>query len=166
MNVWEERSLEAGNLLNPAFLSVLVHNTVRSYQSESQAPVPFTIPFLTLPLVLHKKTREALPRAVSTTFASWISRPEGVTAKLGFPRRARSLVPFIKDALLMGLLNNLFLIENGNLVNAPKTKIGRADALSHSEEFVDCLAKAGFCGRWLSLSGPSETILALMGVRP
>lgn len=166
MKEWEIRSNEEANLFNPPFLSLLVHETIRGYQKESGNPLPFGLSFLAVSLILHKKTRESFPRSIATLFPAWITRPEGTRAKLGFPTRSRSMVPYVKEGVLFGLTQNLFILESGNLNISESPQISKPDAFGATPDHIACSNSAFFCGRWFALSGTVETIFALLGVRP
>src|SRR4030042_6732456 len=107
MKPWQKRSSEEANLLNPAFLALILHQCVKGYCDAGQSKAPYVLPFLIIPLVLHKGTREALPVKVSTTLSTWITRLQGVQAKTGYAERARSIVPYVKEALIFAFSHQL-----------------------------------------------------------
>ncbi len=80
MRPWDKRSLEEANLLNPAFISIICYQCVKGYCETAGKSAPHVLPFLVTPLVLHKKTREDLPRTVSTTFSTWTTQIQGTTS--------------------------------------------------------------------------------------
>ncbi|MBK7034424.1 MAG: hypothetical protein IPH49_14435 [Ignavibacteria bacterium] len=56
--------------------------------------------FSVLPIVLHRETRESLPKTVKTSLPVWLSRHP--LAPLTMADRAYSPVPFTKEALRFG----------------------------------------------------------------
>ncbi|MDO9326623.1 MAG: DUF6521 family protein, partial [Methanoregula sp.] len=68
MRPWGKRCIEEANLFNPAFLSVIAHQCVKGYEDESGSNVPYILPFLIAPLILHKNTRDNLPSSIATKF--------------------------------------------------------------------------------------------------
>jgi len=159
---WETRPIEVANLLNPAFIAVLLRQTSIGYQSEVQDGMPYALPFLTLPLVLHKPTRESLPSTTRTTLHTWlVSQPR---LQVGFYERTRGLVPFVKEGLIFGLSSGqLTMMESGCLL-APKARQRRLPWPTDSEPFV-CHKKAEFVGRWFARAGTIDTIFTLLGVQ-
>jgi ABC-3C biological conflict system middle component len=61
MPPWNKRPAETANLLNPAFVGVLLRKAIDGYTAESEAGMPFELIFLVLPLSLHPPTAARLP---------------------------------------------------------------------------------------------------------
>lgn len=125
----------------------------------------FAESFLVLPIVLHRSTRESLPLSTRTSLSVWLDENPSWQANIAV--RARTLMPFTKDALLFGGMRGFVSIEN-NVVSADlswRRRVNAALRLSTSE-VQTCAKKAGFIGKWFSEAGDSTTVLALIGVRP
>lgn len=166
MRPWDERSTEEENLLNPAFLTVLSYQCIKGYNETTGKSAPYVLPFLVTSLILHKRTRESLPRGISTHFSTWITQIKGTQAKIGYVDRTRSIVPCVKEALAFGLANKLLTISNGSFGTGQTISIPSHPNNKTTIEVVDCFKKAYFCGRWLARAGKIETVMALLGVRP
>lgn len=168
MRSWESRSAEHANLLNPAFVGVVCWNAVKEYRRTINAEVPYPVPFIVTPLVLHKKTRSSLPSSIRTTFTSWVSSPEGTQAKIDFAARATSLVPVVKETILFSIAHELISITTDGFFNigAKSVQSSVIKSQGFSDEVIACINSAAFCGRWLARSGKIETIMALLGVKP
>lgn len=160
---WENRPIEVANLLNPAFCSILLRDSVETFQIENGQGMSYPLSFFILPLVLHKPTREALPRTTRTKLHTWLQeKPE---VRIGFVERARQLVPYSKEAIIFGLQTGIIKVnENGNLTPSSK----RLKKLSWVDEVEPsiCRKKAQFLGRWLARAGNVPTILTIWGIRP
>lgn len=160
---WENRPIEVANLLNPAFCSILLRDSVETFQIENMQGMSYPLSFFILPLVLHKPTREALPRTTRTKLHTWLQeKPE---VRIGFVERARQLVPYSKEAIIFGLQTGIIEVnENGNLIPSSK----RLKELSWVDEVEPsiCRKKAQFLGRWLARAGNVPTILTMWGIRP
>ena len=167
MKPWTTRSTEEANLLNPAFLAVIIYQSVKGYCEIARANAPYVLPFLVTPLVLHKKTRETLPRGVNTAFSTWLTQLQGAQAKIGYPERSRSIVPYVQEALAFALTNQL-LTSNGDGSFNINHNIGVPSRSNDNitAEVVECFKKAHFCGRWFARAGKIETVMALLGVKP
>ena len=165
MTIWGRRSREERSLLNPAFCANLMWHAARGYASDGTATLSFEESFLVLPLVLHRETREGLPRSTRTSMAVWLD--ENPLASGRIANRARLLVPFTKEALAFGGIHGFIRLEGGNLLAGETWKRRVKRALKESSDEVrDCAKRAEFVGKWFSETGSSTTILALMGVRP
>ena len=70
--IWSERPIEIAHLLNPAFCSTLLFESITGYKQENGSGMPFATAFLVLPVVLHKPTRDHLPKSIATKLHAWI----------------------------------------------------------------------------------------------
>ncbi|KKG03534.1 three component ABC system middle component [Methanosarcina mazei] len=166
MRPWDERSTEETNLLNPAFLSIISYQCIKGYNETEGKKAPYVLPFLVTSLILHKRTRESLPRSISSHFTTWITQTEGAQAKIGYADRTRSIVPCVKEALTFGLANQLFTISDDSFETNQNISVTSHLNNGATEEVIDCFKKAYFCGRWLARAGKIETIMSLLGVKP
>src|SRR5690554_3501872 len=108
MKNWKYRVKEEANLLNPAFLLVLFISAIKGYEEKGEVGIPYLYMFLIPPIVLHKATRKLLPRSISTSLFTWLYESQQV--KISFYNRAKSLKPFIQEAILFGLQSNAIKI--------------------------------------------------------
>ena len=168
MIAWQKRSLEVANLLNPAFLSIVIQQCIKAYNVESKGNAPYVLPFLVSPIVLHKRTRDALPGQISTPFTTWITQLEGSHTKIGYSKRASSVVPYVKEALAFAFANNIIITteDDGSLRVNKQIRVPTHSNDTVTEEVVMCYKKAYFSGRWLARAGKIETVMALLGVKP
>lgn len=164
MKEWSNRPPEVANLLNPAFCSFLIFKGVKEYIQQKSDGAPYVFPFVLLPLILHKPTRQIFPRTVSTSFTSWITSADTGIAKIGFSERARNMVPYVKEALVFSIhYNQIVITGDGKL----KTSIQILKVPPNSTNDVkECIESAKKCGKWLSRVGDFKTIMALLGITP
>jgi hypothetical protein len=73
MRPWADRSPEAAALLNPALLAAISAAAASQYERASDEAMPWPLTFLVAPLVLHRGTREALPRDTRTHLPAWVA---------------------------------------------------------------------------------------------
>jgi hypothetical protein len=168
MTAWHERAHEERHLINPAFCSVLLWHAGKGSSENTNLPrssLSFTEAFLILPLVLHQKTRNSLPSRISSSLPVWINDNPLVVESL--PERARSLVPYTKEAIVFGGTGGLFRFEGDEmLITVQREPDIRAMVLRTSKEVQQCMKKAHFLGKWFTHTGTPETIFTLLGVRP
>src|SRR5687767_12631870 len=119
MTTWSQRPGEERALLNQGFCGMLLWHASGGYQAIANDGLPIEVAFLVLPLVLHRKTREALPTGVSTSLPVWLDQHPLVRAR--FPDRAQMLTEFTREALLFGGVHR-FLIFSSSLVTASATR--------------------------------------------
>jgi hypothetical protein len=159
---WLNRPSEIANLLNPAFCGYLVSTSVKSYQEEAHRPMPLALCALVLPLVLHKATRESLPKDVRTSLLVWLERHQD--ALVEFPARVERVLPFTRESIL-------FSATHGTL-----QQIGDGFGIRHdssleqpggqTEEVKHCIGRARFVGKWFAQSGDTATVYHSFGIRP
>lgn len=156
MTAWTERPRVEATLLNPALLAVLLAAAARDYQTEA-ARMPWPLAFLIPPLVLHRPTRDALPRDTRTHLSTWIRRKPLLRA--GFPDRAAAMVPLTREGIRLGLRAGVLAREGSDL-------IGHLDAEPPSGELRQLVRRAALVGRWLAKTDQPSTVFALLGVAP
>lgn len=160
---WTERPTEVANLLNPAFLAVLIRDAVKDYQKKSGSAMSYSLPFIVLPIVLHISTREKLPSTTQTALHVWLERTPDV--RISFPSRAQRLAPFVREAILFGLQRGIFQInDSGDLADTNK-RLGTLPG-PESTDHQQCRKQAKFLGRWFAKLNDAETIYTMWGVRP
>ena len=165
MTPWTSRSPEERALLNPSFLSLLFWHAASGHLAEGGAGLPFATSFLVLPMVLHRNTRESLPKIVTTSVPVWLADNPLVRARLA--ERSRMLVPYTKEGLMFGGMRGI-LTMSGEAVSAErgwKPKLSK-ELRRSSDEVRACANRANFLGRWFARTGTPATVMALMGVRP
>jgi hypothetical protein len=164
--IWEERSSEESALLNPGFCANLLWHAARGYEREStNAGLSFEESFLVLPFVLHRATRESLPRSTRTSLAVWLDEYPLTRGRL--TNRARSLVSYTKEALLFGGIHGFIRIEHGKIFSDVNWRLAVKKSLkTSSDEVSECVNRAEFVGKWFASTGGVSTVLALIGVRP
>lgn len=165
MTVWAARAREEAYLLNPGFCALIAWSSVVGYRGYGSEGMPYVLPFVAIPLTLHRPTRQALPRGLRTSMPAWIE--ENTYFRVGFAERARSLCPFVREARLFGAVHGLFAFDGERrLVPAPRSGALRGYLREATDEVRECVKKAEFVGKWLAASGSVETTMALWGVKP
>jgi hypothetical protein len=165
MKPWTQRPLEEANLLNPAFCCVALTSFAVGYTSIDESGVPFPLVFMSLPIALHKPTRDRLPRDIRTSLAAWVQ--ENAEVKVGFATRVISLKPYTREAIIFGLIQHWLEVRDGGKL---RPVVGDTDAdrfvRKLNDEAKECVRRARFVGRWFASAGSSQTVMALWGIRP
>jgi len=162
---WNLRPVEEANLLNPAFCSVNIASAVAGYNTQMNQTIPYALTFLVLPIILHKKTRVALPRKINTYLAPWIQN--NYDLRLNFGERVISLKPYTKEALIFAFNKTMIHFEkDGSISPIFDPKENKKELIKLGRESMEYVDKAYFVGRWFAASGSPETIMTLLGVKP
>lgn len=158
----EARPLEEEALFNPAFLAVMLHAAADEHSKRSRGRgLPILLAYLVLPLALHGPTRRSLPRGVTAQLGEWVrAHPEALA---GLDERARALRPLVSAGLRLGLAHGA--LRSGDGVIEPGPLRRRPRGMARSPEVDECIAKAGFLGRWFSEQPDAQTVMALWGLR-
>lgn len=165
MTAWADRSHEERALLNPGFCAHLLWHAANGYASDGDSALSFEESFLVLPFVLHRETRETLPRSSRTSLAVWLA--EYPIARGRVASRACLLVQFTKEALIFGGVHGLIRFDGGKLLAvATRKRIVNHTLTESSDEVKSCAKRAAFIGKWFAQAGSAATVLALIGVRP
>lgn len=161
---WSVRPREIANLLNPAFTALVIARSVAGSEAAGSTGLALPLSFLVLPAVLHPGTRDALPRAATTTMYGWLG--EHPHLKALFPARAGAFVPFTQEAIRFGLAHGKMSMAGPSLRSGPNHYAQTAAPKEQTDEVSKILQKAAMIGRWLTLAGAPSTILAAWGVAP
>jgi hypothetical protein len=164
MTPWSLRSREERTLLNPSFCANLLWHAARGYAGFGSG-LSFEEAFLVLPFVLHRETREALPRDTRTSLAVWLN--DNPLARGRIASRTQLLVAFTKEGMTFGGVHGFIRIGGGQLhaEEAWKRNVNHSLRAS-SDEVRECAKKAEFLGKWFAQAGSVSTVLAMMGMRP
>lgn len=140
-------------------------SAIIGYKDVKSEGMPILIVFMILPIVLHKSTRNSLPKQKNTPLISWIE--ENSSLCLGFPKRLISMKQFTRESLLYGLLNGIMFLDSNNNVSTDLSVGETNKVLRRLEgEARECILKSRFLGRWLGSSGSTRKIMFLWGIRP
>jgi hypothetical protein len=165
MKAWCERPSELAYLFNPAFCGWCLREAMEGYASVRPAGMPLPLVFLILPVVLHRETRERVPRAVTTTLHVWLQ--ENADVRIHYAQRTQELAPFTREALLfLGTRGQLRVADDGCVQAEGKLGRGKAPLLRESQELGEILAAAKFVGRWFACAGEAATVFQMWGVCP
>lgn len=166
MKAWQDRPAEVANLLNPAFCGRILFHCVKGYNQESpEFPMPYSIVFLVLPLVLHRHTRETI-KGTTRHFHVWLNRSQQI--KIGLAARARSLVPHTREALMLLQQTHTIAIRSSDaaLLIENELRRMRRRRFPASDETKDCLKKSQTLGKLLARTNSPATIYASLGLKP
>jgi hypothetical protein len=161
---WQERSLITANLLNPAFCGEVIRRTVVSYNdNEKEAKFPFILTFLILPIVLHKRTRQKMPMRSSTYFHTWVEENEHLF--LGFADRAKQMLPYTREAVSFLMIHEALSVDDSGLMDVPGYRRSTPKG-EIANEINEIYKKAELLGKWLRLTGNTQTIFMFLKIRP
>lgn len=168
MLAWKHRPLESATLLNPVFTCALITQSCHGFGKESARAMPIPLAFLTLPIVLHRDTRNSLPQRVSSHLANWALTHKAL--RLGLRARVNHLLPYTREALVLGISRSIVRVS-GDATILPCSKSIRESLPRLSSylqgstpEVRECFARSKFLGRWLSRSGDTTTVFQTLGM--
>jgi hypothetical protein len=165
MTPWTQRSPEERSLLNPSFCANLLWHAGLGYADANNSGLSFEEAFLILPFVLHRETREELPRSARTSLAVWLDA--NPLARSRIATRAQLLVAFTKEGMIFGGVHGFIHIGEGRIhANEEWKQVVNRSLKASSAEVRECAKRAEFIGKWFAQAGSSQTVLALIGVRP
>lgn len=158
---WTERPREVANHLNAAYCCSIITAAVGGYTSKEPSGMPLSVAYLVSPLILHGRTAGAMPGTSTARFSNWIYEHRWILG--GFQERARLLVPFAREAILLGSSQGLLILDGSRLV-ADDRFYQRIHKLGGVVSDRATLARR--LGIMLASAGSPATIYALLGVAP
>lgn len=158
----QKKSAEIENLLNPAFCGVVCVAIVEGYNSKSKTNIPFYLPYILLPIVLHLESRTAIPSTSVTKFHLWIQGHDHL--RIGFVERTRNLEQFVSEG--MRFLHGQGLIEIDDEANIILTNTAfKNKVLSKSQAISEYVKKAKIIGSMCGKTNSGTAVLAMLGIR-
>ena len=159
---WPQRPIEVANLFNPAFCALLLRQAVEAHEDETGRGMSYVVAFVVLPVVLHKSTRELLPRSAATKLHGWLQTNEQV--RVGFAERVQQMVQITQEGLLFALQHKALALDKTGALIPGEQKLGKFKVAKDSEAAL-CAKKAEFIGRWFSSVSNPVAFLALWGIK-
>lgn len=161
MRPWGERSDELASLLNPWLSAMVIESSVCGYEGKKKAPMPLSLAFLIIPLVMHRETFEAMPANSNAKFSNWVL--DNARPLAGFGIRAKEMVPFVREGIVLGASLGILQFEDGCLKSTRDvtTRAGRVNST-----LAGLASKSKRIGSMWATAGPPATIYALLGVAP
>lgn len=160
---WEARVREEANLFNPYFLSVTIRQVAQAYTAAREEGLPWPLPFLCVPLLLHEHSRQQLPYSSRTDLVVWLTDHPDI--RFLTPGRVALLRPHVREALLVGVREGILSIDRPALtisqgpLRLTQARLDRTGAIAG-----DILKEATKLGRWLARNGTWQYQLTLWGV--
>lgn len=161
---WAERAAEEARIFNPAFCGEMIGRTVCEYHRTRPAALSMVTAFLVLPLILHRPTREALPKRANTAFAGWVAEHAALLAEL--PERTKRLRPVSREALLFGVRHRALALDGGGFLPGAKPIPRGFPPVVGTDEVNAVRSAAALLGRWFAGQHTQVSILQGMGIAP
>lgn len=160
---WIDRNTIVANLFNPAFCGEIIRVVAMEYNKYNKNKFPFAFSFIVLPILLHKETREKLPRTTRTYFFVWVENNDNLF--FDFSKRAKNLVSITKEAISFSMAyKKINLNEKGEIeTDMTRVKIYNGDEYN---EYNDILKKAQLLGKWLSFTSDVKSIYSFLRITP
>lgn len=160
---WKDRNQIVANLFNPAFCGEILRRSVKAYNDNSSTSFPYAFSFLVLPILLHKSTRERMPRSTRSYLFAWVEENDDLF--FDFSRRAKNMVPHTKEAIMFLMQNQLIeLDDKGGLLNSNiRLKSMKGDDLL---EYQEIMKKAEMLGKWLSQNPNINSVYSFFRITP
>lgn len=160
---WSNRNTIVANLFNPAFCGEIIRVVAKEYNKNTNTKFPFEFTFLILPILLHKETRERMPRSVRTYLFVWVEQNDDLF--FDFAKRTKGMVKFTKEAISFLLLyEKIQLTDHGGIIpNEDRTLKINGDEY---HEYNEILKKAEMLGKWLSTTADVKSIYSFFRITP
>jgi hypothetical protein len=156
---------EESLLFNQAFLGSLGYEFVRTYSKERDR-APITLLAIALAAALHKQTRTRLPYSTVSSLYGWLQDNEPLL--VGFNRRARGLLPYVKRAALFALNQDTLSLAGGHYLKLGRNRASFTASFLQTTtyETQDIVDRTRFLARWFAKSGSEASVMAAWGLKP
>tara|TARA_R110001583_G_scaffold170326_1_gene323742 strand:- start:102 stop:572 length:471 start_codon:yes stop_codon:yes gene_type:complete len=148
--------------VHPAFCALLYASLVDGYNSKCKVLIPIYLPYILVPILLHKESRRSLPKTSASKFHKWLQNEPHIV--VGLDKRINSLEPYISRSSMFLNAQGLLAVDNEfriSISNRSKFKKMAKDA-EYISEYIEAAKNFGeICGKFNSES----TMLTLLGVK-
>jgi Family of unknown function (DUF6521) len=163
-HAWSKRNPIVANLFNPAFCGELIRIVVYNYNKQKiTTNFPFAFSFLVLPILLHKETREQIPKSVRTYLFVWVESNDFLF--FDFSKRTKSMVNYTREALMFAMAYKKIDISNEGEIIAKREKV-KLIAREDYEEYNEIIKKAEMLGKWLATTSDVKSIYSFFRITP
>ncbi|MBE1530393.1 hypothetical protein H4W34_000226 [Actinomadura algeriensis] len=142
-------------------MAVISANAAMQYERQSSQAMPWHLTFLVAPLVLHRGTREALPRDTRTHLSTWIT--ENPVIRAGFPQRAQALTEHVREGLRFGMANRILTVTSDGALHGTLAATAKPIKTGDATQIIRA---SGLIGKWFTRADQPATLFALFGVAP
>lgn len=159
---WSSRSPVPAAMFNPALVSITIATAANQYEETAGFPMPWPLAHLVTPLVLHRPTREVLPRTKATSLTKWASDNTVIIA--GFPARAKQMAPYVREGLRFGLRERTIEAVGGDGLRS----LAEAQIIARraAGDLPVIYRASGMVGRVFGRAGNAASIYAALRVQP
>jgi hypothetical protein len=159
---WVMRSPVPAAMFNPALTSITIAIAANQYEETAGFAMPWPLSHLVAPLVLHRPTREGLPRTKATSLAKWAG--DNTVLVAGLPARVRQMAPYVREGLRFGLREHTIELVDGDALRSlaeTQVNVRKVDG-----DLAVIYRAAGMIGRVFGRTGNAATIFAALRVQP
>ncbi|WGS60302.1 three component ABC system middle component [Vibrio lentus] len=153
---------EVTELLNPAFCALIYASIVDGYNSKSKLKIPMYMPYVLMPVVLHKESRRAIPGTSRSKLHIWLQNEPQIT--IGLTDRINNLESYISRGSMI-LKSNNFMVLDENFRISLKNKRKLQTMIKESEYISEYTNRARCLGNICGSFNSESTLLALLGVK-
>lgn len=163
MKSWNNRSPIIANLFNPAYCGEIIRRTAESYYKNCNKQLPYAYSFLILPILLHKSTRQKLPKSTRKYLFTWVEENDFLF--IDFTSRVKNMKPFTKEAISFLIANNKMIIDNDGGMEVFEYRKKNPTG-NNIEETQEIFRKAKLLGSWFAISGDVKSIYSFFRITP
>ena len=160
---WGNRTAILANLLNPAFCGEIMRRFIKAYNDKSEEQTSFLLCFIVLPILLHKDTREQLPKTTNTHLLTWIDSKDALF--MDFPNRVKNMKAYTKETLMFLLSQQAIIFNAESKIEATTFRKKKFNG-EETEEAEEILKKAEFLGKWLTKAEDIKTLFSFLRITP
>jgi hypothetical protein len=161
----EQYSTEELNLYNPAYVGIVLYQTIREYEANNSSGFHCALTYITAPMSISPRYSRLLPTSVATPITGWIAEHEGEL--IGFSSVVSAYADIVNSAMAFLLEHEMILLnDEGRYCLTDISYPKKPSYVIKNERFKESFLAAGLLGRLLAESSTVESIYAQLGIRP
>ncbi|MGB3945358.1 MAG: three component ABC system middle component [Candidatus Saccharimonadales bacterium] len=162
MKRWDQRPFEIRNLFNPAFCGLVLFRAMQGYEEEDPRGIPFSLSLLTLPLCLHKDSREVIASSSRSYLLKVVEKNPQV--QVGFSERAIAMLPYTFEGFGLLMERGCISVGDDGRIQTIPNKVRKS--VTGSDETKSCQRVARIIGKEFARIADRATVYTTFGIRP
>lgn len=160
MDKWNSRPDALKNLLNPAFMSIVIASISKGYCEESDHGIDLPLLQLAVSLILNKSISKKLPKQKTTSMPGWIN--SNISLLIGFREKSDDLFTYLKEGIIWGGNHNILCInDESKICLLPDANPQFFKSIQSNRGLCEYYRTSVRMGRWFAVSGLPKTVLQI-----
>ena len=160
MDKWQLRPDVLKNLLNPAYMSIIIASIARGYRDECHNNIDFALLQIATTLFFNRAVRDRLPRNKTNSMPGWIQ--ENIGYLIGIYDKSNEILQYIKEGILWGHAHEVITISlDSEVIMHPDANERFFKSIRKNNGLTKPVRSAEKLGKWFAHAGSTDTVLQI-----